>query len=1082
MLEKSDFMKSIKNNLIIENDEVVNVLINLTHHNFDFRNVIHFELGSVKLNNVLICSVDVGNILTILDNIIICLCEIKAITFVVVSEIQHIAKAHNYFEIYKINYGILIESIIPQINWQYWTYFSNSSFIIATTKQALYDFRAKYIFQIQWWEDFVFSSEYFDGYQALCSEHDSLVKRLLIISYFGIDLNAVGVLRARYWFENIKSISGNKIHVELATATRPMHCMENVHYIPDFGIDSSLCTNAVEKDLSKCCENKVNTIGLSWNKELVSYFDKINKEYDVVLITGNPFLHFYFTIYSKLTWKAFVIQDYRDPLARNPRMNPDFIGDRARFEDEFCNIADAVVTVNQPCVDLLSGCSPKPIHVIANGYDDKCLIEHNVKNSKTASHVLNSLENTIFQKIKAYKHELNTIPSYFTKSLEWIAQHQNVFPKGMSSNEQVLRLVYAGSFSSDRNPKNLINAVSSLLGYEFHHFGSSSKLFQSSNPRIVSHGKVEQGDIYSQLRTYNLGVVYCGHDFESTTKIYDYIACDLQILIITSDQNPRPLTLREELRGVEGIYWVKNTKQDIEEFLRNFKYYSIKRTNIENFSRRFGTRKLIDLILASKSNDEDLSNVKILGRFSYQQLIKKIDCKELVYDNTYLGLNNDRSVDAPMFDLKCDNAEYFNQQRLRFLTAEVAMMQYQNQKNECIPKKKISLIARSTNKTLIVCNDYPHQNNRYGGAFIVPRVRAYQREGYKIEIFVFKDSESAKIVNELDNDLKIYRGGRRLFEKVLSRISPGSIFAHSLSHSAFQVIKEFGIQDRLTVFYHGFEVRDVAHLWYNFDREQLNKNFRRIFQQDLIRKKLAIEIFLNADIKKVFVSQFLKQLCEEDLGISIQNSNIIPNYIDGDLFAYNKKEDSHRLKIFSIRPYDNLNYASDLIVECILALSTKPYFHDLSFHIQGFGRTFWQKTKAISGFENVVLKEGVLSQEEISSLHKNYGIALIPTRFDTQGVSLGEAMASGLVPVTNDCAAISEFIPRDCGVLAPYNDIRNMVSGIEAMYYDPSLFHEKSKNAARHIRNIAGFEATIRKECKLIQSSLFGANTFFKIL
>ncbi|MDO4896263.1 MAG: glycosyltransferase [Moraxella sp.] len=1073
-------MKSIKNNLVIENDEAVNVLINLTRHNFDFRNVIHFEQSSVKLNNVLICSVDAGNILTILDNIVICLYEMKATPFVVASEIKQIAKAHNYFEVYKINYGILIEGIIPQINWQYWTYFSNSSFIIATTKQALYEFRAKYIFQIQWWEDFVFSSGYFDGYQALCSEPDeSSIKRLLIVSYFGIDLNAVGVLRARYWFENIKSISGNKIHVELATATRPTHFMENVHYIPDFGINSSLCTNAVEKDLSKCYENKVNTIGLSWNKELVSYFDKINKEYDIVLITGNPFLHFYFTIYSKLTWKAFVIQDYRDPLARNPRMNPDFIDDRARFEDEFCDMADAVVTVNQPCVDLLSSYSPKPIHVIANGYDDRCLIEHNVTNAKTAGYVMTSLENKIFQKIKAYKYELDTIPSYFVKSMDWIAQHQDVFPKGISSNEQVLRLVYAGSFSSDRNPKNLIGAVSSLLGYEFHHFGSSSKLFQSNNPRIVSHGKIEQGDIYSQLRTYNLGVVYCGHDFESTTKIYDYIACDLQILIITSEQNPRPLTLREELKDVEGVYWVKNTKQDIEKFLRNFKYCSIKRINIESFSRGFGTKKLIDLILASKSNDEDLSDVKVLGRFSYQQLIKKTDCKELVYDDTYSSLNNRESADVPMLDLKYGNAVYFNQQRLRFLTSEVAMMQYQNQKEEHVSQKSISLLTRSINKTLILCNDYPHQDNRYGGAFIAPRVRAYQRAGYKIEVFVFKDAESVKIVNELDNDLKIYRGGRRLLKKVLSRTAPCNIFAHSLSQPAFQIIKELGVQNRLTVFYHGFEVRDVAHLWYNFDREQLNRNFRRIFQQDLIRKKLAIEIFLNTDIKKVFVSRFLKQLCEDDLGISIQNSYIIPNYIDGNLFAYNKKEDSHRLKIFSIRPYDNHNYASDLIVECILALSTKPYFHKLSFHIQGFGRTFWQKTKAISGFENVVLKEGVLSQKEISSLHKDYGIALTPTRFDTQGVSLGEAMASGLVPVTNDCAAISEFIPQNCGVLAPYNDVCNMVSGIEAMYYDSSLFHEKSKNAARHIRNIAGFEATIMKEIELIRRSRFGKLAHF---
>ena len=54
-------------------------------------------------------------------------------------------------------------------------------------------------------------------------------------------------------------------------------------------------------------------------------------------------------------------------------------------------------------------------------------------------------------------------------------------------------------------------------------------------------------------------------------------------------------------------------------------------------------------------------------------------------------------------------------------------------------------------------------------------------------------------------------------------------------------------------------------------------------------------------------------------------------------------------------------------------------------------------------------------------MRADHGVYLCPTRFDTQGVMLGEAMSSGMVTITNPVAAIPEFTD-DASSLLPRPD------------------------------------------------------------
>lgn len=102
-------------------------------------------------------------------------------------------------------------------------------------------------------------------------------------------------------------------------------------------------------------------------------------------------------------------------------------------------------------------------------------------------------------------------------------------------------------------------------------------------------------------------------------------------------------------------------------------------------------------------------------------------------------------------------------------------------------------------------------------------------------------------------------------------------------------------------------------------------------------------------------------------------------------------------------------------------------------------------------YANVRIDKGYLKQSEIAELHKDYGVFLCPSRMDTQGVSRDEAMASGLVPITNRVGAIPEFVDDECGFLAAPESFIELSDAIETLFLNPRTFQEKSLRARQRV-------------------------------
>lgn len=217
----------------------------------------------------------------------------------------------------------------------------------------------------------------------------------------------------------------------------------------------------------------------------------------------------------------------------------------------------------------------------------------------------------------------------------------------------------------------------------------------------------------------------------------------------------------------------------------------------------------------------------------------------------------------------------------------------------------------------------------------------------------------------------------------------------------------------------------------------------------------------------IFVSSWLKRAVETDMFSRVHNFSIVHNPIDENLFRYKPKTADLRKKILVLRTFMSRKYATDIVRDTILSLSRKEFFNELSFSIYGQGRHFDEDTRDLKGFPNIAIHNHFVENRDIPSLHQAHGIFLCPTRQDSQGVSMCEAMCSGLVPVSSRNTAIPEFVEdgRD-GLLG--NSPEDLAKAIEFLYFNPARYVEISRNAHLNIVAKTGLDQTVKKELEII--------------
>ncbi|RNF84359.1 glycosyltransferase family protein [Montanilutibacter psychrotolerans] len=354
-------------------------------------------------------------------------------------------------------------------------------------------------------------------------------------------------------------------------------------------------------------------------------------------------------------------------------------------------------------------------------------------------------------------------------------------------------------------------------------------------------------------------------------------------------------------------------------------------------------------------------------------------------------------------------------------------------------------------RVLVVTNIYPEPGRPYRNGFVHRRVIEYRRRGVAVDVVcVAAGAQSRGYQYE---GVPVLVCDPAALRETLVHARHDAIAVHFLDRDMWQGIRDAASRTRTVVWLHGAEIQPYARRSFNFSTDELRARAQR---DSDARMGFWREILATppAGLQLVFVSSTFAEQTWQDLGLRLpaERWQVIHNPIDTTLFAYHEKPVEARLNILSVRPHDTRVYANDLVADVIRKLSGYPEFAGMNFHLVGDGALFEQNFAGLDAFANVRIERRLLRQQEIADLHRHNGIFLVPTRSDTQGVSRDEAMASGLVPVTNLAGAVGDFVDERVAVLAGPEDVDAMVRGILKLIAEPQCFQQMSRAAARRVR------------------------------
>lgn len=385
-------------------------------------------------------------------------------------------------------------------------------------------------------------------------------------------------------------------------------------------------------------------------------------------------------------------------------------------------------------------------------------------------------------------------------------------------------------------------------------------------------------------------------------------------------------------------------------------------------------------------------------------------------------------------------------------------------------------------KIAILSPGYPSEHNRYNSAFVHRRATLYSEQH---DVRVFLGSGRFGLNYDFEGVSVAVRTGGDLSESII-QYDPDVLFVHSphsgvLSHGpdVMNVVEEVQSGGFSTVTWlHGYECIDIwkyypSDILTTFREDGVSKALWEVgsevvhtmkHRRQLRRLREYLENRDESGDEVVFVSEWLKEAVVDSIGYRPTNARIIPNPIDDALFEYREREEEQVTDLLSIRPFSSRKYANDLSVRAAVHLK------EGTLDIYGKGKLLERCRRLRNELGAPVnFHPRFLSQQEMADLHDQYGVYLTPSRLDAQGVSMCEAMSSGLPVVTSPVGGIPEFVDHgETGFLC--EDPNEMASCIRRLQDNPAEMVEMGRRAAKSIREHCASTIVIEQELSLAES------------
>jgi glycosyltransferase involved in cell wall biosynthesis len=192
----------------------------------------------------------------------------------------------------------------------------------------------------------------------------------------------------------------------------------------------------------------------------------------------------------------------------------------------------------------------------------------------------------------------------------------------------------------------------------------------------------------------------------------------------------------------------------------------------------------------------------------------------------------------------------------------------------------------------------------------------------------------------------------------------------------------------------------------------------------------------------VSVSNSLK---DEIISINSRTVFVIPNIVDLNEFKLVDKTPGEIVNIGFLGGLGNYNKGLDLLLESFSLLKRKDFF----LHIGGFGSLLedFRKRAEEMGIASQCRFYGEITRNEIVNFYSGLDLFVLPSRYETFGIVLIEAMASGIPVIATKCGGPQEIVTPETGILIEKNNPEELA---EAINYISDNLEKYDKKAIRN--------------------------------
>ena len=370
-------------------------------------------------------------------------------------------------------------------------------------------------------------------------------------------------------------------------------------------------------------------------------------------------------------------------------------------------------------------------------------------------------------------------------------------------------------------------------------------------------------------------------------------------------------------------------------------------------------------------------------------------------------------------------------------------------------------------KIAIITSRYPSLDNPYNHMFVHMRSKEFVRKGEKVEVFVPSRAtheyvfEGISVKHMPSKDMIQYLSNYDVLYLHLLHIYP------FMQQDGWPIYKSIMKNKFPCVMYvHGSEVQKYSARPFDANNSILGilRRIKKDFLLVYFMRKFANFHKVNKSLFFLFPSLWMKKEMEKNLEVEVSNFELIPNGIETNLFTFSNLV-SKRFKLISLRPLSSMKYAVDIAIETVRLLP-KEYTLDI-FGKGKYEKVFQELINKYSLEDRITIHNTFINKHDMPEHFSGYGVSLSTTRMDAQGVSMCEAMSSGLLTVSNNNTAIPEFISdMETGILG--NSPQELADKILTVTSDKRLFERITKKGRESMEKI-DVKVTCKQELKILK-------------